>query len=562
MENTPHTIAEVPHITEYKYFLPKSGIGNNEPQEQKTRTNSIVIIGANGSGKSQLGAWMEKNRLNEVHRIGAQRSLKFSTYVPQKSYEQATKYLLYGDENKQINHDARWGKEFLNGNYVPQYTTGLLNDFEHALSAILAKLHNEQREYIINCKQHENDHMPHDPVPTMVVDILVEIWKQVFPHRQISLNDGKVMAIMECRDEPIEYEGKAMSDGERVALYVIAQALAIPESKTIIIDEPELHLHRSIMNRLWKAIEKQRPDCLFIYLTHDTQFAANHTRSDKIWAKSYDGNNWTWEIVQESELPEQLLLDILGNRKPVIFVEGANGSYDFTLYSAIYKNYYVIPCGSCIEVIERTKAMKKAAQLHHLEVFGIIDRDFRSDIEIAALEQYNIFSLKIAEVENLFITQEILGIINQYLALADETAIDRIMNFVMRTKYANMKNQQIRLASISEIKYQLSILDISDTQTDEEVLLAIKEIDLENIRAIITSKYQEADGKYMDILLILNDKSIVNSIGHFFGLNDDKYCDLVLRLVHGEKEAAIREALNPYLPSEIPFEIDTNPIAI
>lgn len=51
-----------------------------------------------------------------------------------------------------------------------------------------------------------------------------------------------------------------MSDGERVGLYLIAQCLCIPENKTIIIDEPEIHLHRSIMDRLWTAIEAERED--------------------------------------------------------------------------------------------------------------------------------------------------------------------------------------------------------------------------------------------------------------------------------------------------------------
>ena len=79
-----------------------------------------------------------------------------------------------------------------------------------------------------------------------------------------------------------------MSDGERVALYLIAQCLCIPQNKTIIIDEPEIHLHRSIMNKLWAEIEKNRPDCLFVYITHDTQFAANHIQSEKYWIKEYN----------------------------------------------------------------------------------------------------------------------------------------------------------------------------------------------------------------------------------------------------------------------------------
>lgn len=123
-------------------------------------------------------------------------------------------------------------------------------------------------------------------VPEMVMDKLTRIWGSVFPHRDIDFTDGKVSASFTHGGTPIKYKGKDMSDGERVALYLMCQALGVPANKTIIIDEPELHLHRSIMNRLWSAIEQERKDCLFIYITHDTQFAANHQQSQKSGSKN------------------------------------------------------------------------------------------------------------------------------------------------------------------------------------------------------------------------------------------------------------------------------------
>ena len=97
-----------------------------------------------------------------------------------------------------------------------------------------------------------------------------------------------------------------MSDGERSVLYLASQVLTVPKDKILIIDEPELHLHPSIMNSLWKSLEKMREDCLFIYITHDTEFAALHSNSDKIWVKEYDGKNWKLEEIKDNELPEEL----------------------------------------------------------------------------------------------------------------------------------------------------------------------------------------------------------------------------------------------------------------
>ena len=56
----------------YKYYLPNE---QNQATELIAENNSLIVIGANGSGKSKLGAWMEKNDFQNTHRISAQRSL-------------------------------------------------------------------------------------------------------------------------------------------------------------------------------------------------------------------------------------------------------------------------------------------------------------------------------------------------------------------------------------------------------------------------------------------------------------------------------------------------------
>ncbi|WP_161565226.1 AAA family ATPase [Campylobacter jejuni] len=92
-----------------------------------------------------------------------------------------------------------------------------------------------------------------------------------------------------------------MSDGERAILYLIMYVLCI-EEKIILIDEPELHLHPSLTNKLWDVLEKHRQDCLFIYITHDLNFASSHTNSDKFWIKSYDGKNGSLKKSQQMKL--------------------------------------------------------------------------------------------------------------------------------------------------------------------------------------------------------------------------------------------------------------------
>ena len=541
---------------EYSYILPDE---NNKPIINQTECHSMIMIGSNGSGKTRLGVWIEKNMGDETHRISAQRALTFGTYINQKSYEQATNLLLYGRENTGFSgksHDDRWAWDGEKNNYV----TSMLNDYENVLSALVAKQANQQEKYINDCKEKDLQDEQHDKVPEMVLDKLKRIWNMIFPHRGISISDGKVVASLGLSDRT-KYRGRDMSDGERVALYLIAQCLSVPENMTIIIDEPEIHLHRSIINKIWTAIEAEREDCFFVYITHDTQFAASHKNSKKIWIKEYNGVKWEYEEVEDSSLPEQLLLDILGNRKPVLFVEGTSESYDTKLYSEIYKDYYVIACGSCSSVINQTKAMSANKQLHHLKCYGIIDRDYRSEYEIEAYRKDNIFTLKVAEVENLFLVEELLYIINDILGFNDDDKVKSVKDYIIKDRFAKEIDKQICEAIVSEIKFKLTIANIS-TKNEEEAKdsleSAFKSISYDELKAKYTGEFNEILEleAYSNVLKVFNSKSLSTSIGHFFGIDNKGYRELIVRHIKGNRVDEIIRAISPYLPEEIPIEIN------
>ena len=540
---------------EFEYKLPNK---NCVVETHKTQNNSLIIIGANGSGKSKLGSWIEQEDMEKVHRVGAQRSLNFGEFVKLKSFEQAENFLLYGEEKKETSKNYRW-------NWGKNFTTQLLNDYENVLAAMIAMKNNQNDDFIKDCKDKEKFNQKYNTVPDSVIDTFIKIWKKIFPQRIVNFDDAKVTATINNPDGTrFSYNGTEMSDGERVGLYLIAQCLCIPKNKTIIIDEPEIHLHRSIMNLLWTELEKERHDCLFIYITHDTQFAANHKQAKKIWTKNYDGKNWEWEEIKESDLPEQLLLDILGNRKKVLFVEGNSDSYDTKLYREIYKDYYVIPCGGCSSVIARTKEMKNTEQLHEIECFGLIDRDFRGEHEINSYKDHNIYTIKVAEVENLFLVEELLTFVNNdLLAKRDETSINRIMQFIIDERFSKEINNQILEATLKELKYQL-FLKVRDIPTNDENAAKQlfgdlqKIIDYDKIKMVQHKKFNDIlDNKdYAKVLSVFNKKNLINSIASFFTIkNKDEYCDLIIRHLQKDNAKDIINAITPYLPTEIPREI-------
>jgi recombinational DNA repair ATPase RecF len=52
-----------------------------------TSAGPIVVVGANSSGKTQLGWWIEKRDTANVHRVSAQKSLALPKEVHTRSLE-------------------------------------------------------------------------------------------------------------------------------------------------------------------------------------------------------------------------------------------------------------------------------------------------------------------------------------------------------------------------------------------------------------------------------------------------------------------------------------------
>lgn len=531
----------------YIYWLPDE---QNVKIEYETNINSLFIIGANGSGKSKLGAWIEKQDFEKVHRIGAQRSLNFKENIPLKNFQNATEFLMYGSDDKShyYNKVYRW-------DWGKAYTTKLIEDFEYVLAAFIAKKNLENDAYILACKNAEIKGETYPSVPITIIDKLTTIWDAIFPQRILKIEDSKFYGIFNKNGQEVKYCANQMSDGERSVLYLAAQVLCLPEDKVIIMDEPEIHLHRSLMSRLWNELEKARPDCFFIYITHDTQFAASHRLSDKFWVKSFDGKNWQIQKIEKNELPEKLLLDILGNRKNVLFVEGNENSYDTQLYSILYPDYYVIPCGSCEQVIMRTKAFKNNANLHHLSICGIIDRDFRSDYELNKYKQQGIYPLEVAEVENLFIIEELLEKVVERFE-CEQNSIEKVKDFIINTKFANQLHQQVYLNVIKEVKFKLSEYTIegkNETEIQDCINKLQNGIKLNKIKDEIEAKYKKTlnDKNYSEVLKLFNSKDLAKNIGVFFGVNNNEYFSKILSLVSKNSEEYIK-LFKKYLPKDLP----------
>ena len=183
---------------------------------------------------------------------------------------------------------------------------------------------------------------------------------------------------------------------------MIGQTLTASESSLLIFDEPELHVHRSIMANIWDELEAARKDCAFVFITHDLEFAASRV-AQKFTISDFDpAPHWTIGEVQKNTcFNEEITTLILGSRRPILFVEGVENSLDQAIYRCCYPDWTIIPRESCKDVIHSVVTMRKNAEFTRIICSGIVDADHRSDEEIAYLNDRSISVLPVSEIENI-----------------------------------------------------------------------------------------------------------------------------------------------------------------
>lgn len=520
----------------------------------------VVILGANGAGKTRFGAKIEElndtkyNNWNRdqnllIHRISAQKSLSIGDSISIHDLDSSKQSLFIGNPHQ---HASKLSYRF-NSNPI----TGLLDDYDKALSLLFAE-NNAQLQAAHETDVYAYRNGEERPAPIVsVTEIATSIWNELLPHRIIDLSGNGV----HIQNKEARYHGKEMSDGERVMLYMISQVLVLKPHSVLIVDEPELHIHKAITNKLWDKLEALRQDCVFIYITHDLDFALSRNTDKTLWVKSYDGSMWDYEFLDSvdfPDLPADLLYELVGTRQKVLFVEGEKNSYDHLLYQEILRDqgYHIIPCGGCQDVTKFVKSKKAYEKLSSIQVYGLVDRDFRTDAEINALREDGVFCLKVAEVENLFVVPGLLDLMADQLGCAEGTA-ERAKQFIQNL-FSENKANQIGEAFIKEVNHQLTLKNFSDkhmTPSDIRVCLDtdFSETNIETFYAQKEQLFNSAQS-VDEILRIFNFKNLSKAIGNVFGLRGNEYPQRVINLIKRNPnniKSRIIEILLPYLP-ELP----------
>lgn len=364
---------------------------------------NTVIVGPNGSGKTTLAnCFTSTIRQSTGIVIPAQKLLFIPHVIGIPLPEEVDRTYANYQSNPR---DTKQTYDYRNGSDLP---FELIRCFGDEMQNVILKFTSDIQSvktdvfHAVRSNKKTDSHTK--------ADTAMDIWNDLMTERRLVLDRYDHFTV---DYQGSQYSAYMMSEGERNILYLIGRVLFAPNNGYIIVDEPELYLHKTIVNKLWDRLERERSDCKFIYLTHDLDFAVTRN-AQKCWIRHFDyPNRWDILPIEGSKIPEDLLMRILGSRKKILFCEGTKDSFDIKFFEFLFPSYTIIPSGSCEEVISYTRAFNKYPN-RLADAYGIIDRDVRPQAQLDAFKADRIYSYDVAEIENLFLVEDFLTAFVQY----------------------------------------------------------------------------------------------------------------------------------------------------
>ena len=179
------------------------------------------------------------------------------------------------------------------------------------------------------------------------------------------------------------YPINELSDGERSALLLGAAVVSEPKDTLFLIDEPERHLHRSIICPLLQAVFTARPDSRFLVATHELMLPLSFPDAEVLILRRciFEGSTPArWEADRTkaaSALSDELKTNIWGGRRQLLFVEGTETSLDAKLYRLLFPDVSVYPKSGRPQVVAAVEAVAVTAaeEFTWVKVRGLVDGD-------------------------------------------------------------------------------------------------------------------------------------------------------------------------------------------
>lgn len=354
----------------------------------------LFVVGANGTGKSSLMHRLYRDNFEDSVRITAHRRTWLSSSAVDITAQQ-----------KQQNES-----QMRNAERDPQYRWRADYDAQRPGMSIFNLIDAENstaRKIADAMRRRDEDEartLAQSESPLQQINSLLQLSNLPVT---ISIEPGE--QILAQRDGSAPYSMAEMSDGERNAVLIAADILTAKPGTLFLVDEPERHLHRSIITPFLSSLLSTRHDCAFVISTHEIGLPADFPESKSLLLRECDfaggrATAWDADLLEAGQsLGEQLQRDVLGARRRILFVEGRAGtSLDQPLYGLLFPDLSVVPKGGQGQVLHSVRGLRGARHIAWVDAFGIVDRDNRSDDEVAALREERVYALPWYSVESIY----------------------------------------------------------------------------------------------------------------------------------------------------------------
>lgn len=420
---------------------------------------NTVIVGKNGSGKSSFASFFKNSFSDNIVVIPAQ---KYLVYKPLHDH----KSLTMNCEGLSLIQ----GRDYISDLRKSEDVYNILSSIEDIFSNLITTFCNEEIKKGLNYYYKKSTEGTENSLLTQVNNVL----SNIIPGVQVQINsDCRCIDISKANNT---YNVNAMSDGEKVTLYYILHVILASKDSYIIVDEPETFLNTSVANRLWNSLEEIRPDCKFIYLSHNINFIMSRKLAKLIWCVEYTyPNKWVLEDVefQDSLLPKELMISLLGTQKTILFCEGiVDEVSDYSFYSSLFSDkVFVYPVGGHREVIQYVRKFNSSLLNGYYNAVGIIDHDFLSEETIDDYLKDKIFTLPFNEIEMALLCDELLeNVVSLY---ADESTTKAKIARFKEEAFELLKSNKGKIVS-ENVKYyieeQITTYKITNAQNFETII--------------------------------------------------------------------------------------------
>ena len=391
--------------------------------------STTVIIGANGAGKTSLINELRKNSIDEMYVLPAQKLLYFVSNIHDRNGISRERYI---QDLKKVD---------LKYETIDLYQSKIENDFSNKFTKLITLLVKDYTNIVTRKSRKEKD------LPLTLWDRVEYIWNQIFPEIKFELEpDDRVVKV---EKNGSKYSINGLSDGERCILFYIGSVLLAPENSYIVVDEPETFLNAAVYNELWDLLISERSDCQFVFASHNMDFVQSRTNATYIWCKKFEAPySLEHQKLDDSlNLPLDLLTEVSGTKKPILFCEGTKNSLDYQIYSKLFSEFcFVKPVQGHKQVIQHTKAYNNLNKMHGNKAYGIIDYDWMDESSIKENKEEGIFVLPFNEVEMMLVDE---AVVKSCLPFDDDKEKQRKFENLQRSIIKSCEEKKDKIISIA-----------------------------------------------------------------------------------------------------------------